>query len=319
MFNEWVHSHSNHSDPLLLSVYPKSVNFPLYHYHRQSIVPGISDPILSIIVPVATYWIVSLLFTLIDYLEWPSIEKFRIHDSAEVTRRNRISPQQVIKAVIIQQVIQTLLGLFYLEPDPINVLQRDYLTEMRVTARLVLRLAKIVLPPKHAIWIVNHYGQQITQWMYWWGIPIIQFFWASFVLDTWQYFWHRAFHQNHFLYKHIHSVHHRLYCPYSFGALYNHPLEGFVLDSLGAVVAHWASAMSIRQACALFGITTAKTVDDHCGLALPWDPLQHLFGNNAAYHDIHHQQIGLKKNFSQPYFIHWDMVMGTRMTYSMRS
>lgn len=49
-------------------------------------------------------------------------------------------------------------------------------------------------------------------------------------------------------------------------------------------------------------------------VALPWDPLQMLFGNNVAYHDIHHQQFGIKKNFSQPYFTHWDTILDTRMT-----
>ena len=57
------------------------------------------------------------------------------------------------------------------------------------------------------------------------------------VLDTWQYFLHRAMHVNKFLYKHLHSVHHRLYVPYAYGALYNHPLEGFLLDTLGALLA----------------------------------------------------------------------------------
>ena len=54
-----------------------------------------------------------------------------------------------------------------------------------------------------------------------------------------------------------------------------------------------------------------KTVDDHCGYALPWDPLQHLTGNNAAYHDIHHQSWGIKTNYSQPFFTIWDRMLGT--------
>jgi Fatty acid hydroxylase superfamily len=45
-------------------------------------------------------------------------------------------------------------------------------------------------------------------------------------MDGWQYFWHRAFHESRFLYRNFHSHHHRLYVPYAFGALYNHPLEG---------------------------------------------------------------------------------------------
>jgi sphinganine C4-monooxygenase len=60
-----------------------------------------------------------------------------------------------------------------------------------------------------------------------------------------------------------------------------------------------------------FTCSTIKTVDDHCGYALPWDPLQHITKNNAAYHDIHHQSWGIKTNFSQPFFTIWDGWMGT--------
>lgn len=94
---------------------------------------------------------------------------------------------------------------------------------------------------------------------------------------------------NKTLYKYIHSVHHRLYVPYAYGALYNHPIEGFLLDTLGAAVAQELTFMTIRQATILFAFSTLKTVDDHSGYALPWDPLQAMFGNNADYHDIHHQ------------------------------
>jgi sphinganine C4-monooxygenase len=57
--------------------------------------------------------------------------------------------------------------------------------------------------------------------------------------------------------------------------------------------------------------STIKTVDDHCGYALPFDPLQRLTSNNAAYHDIHHQSWGIKTNFSQPFFTFWDKYLGT--------
>lgn len=60
--------------------------------------------------------------------------------------------------------------------------------------------------------------------------------------------------------------------------------------------------------------TTFKTVDDHCGYALPWDPLQHITSNNAGYHDVHHQSWGIKTNFSQPFFTFWDRILGTVWT-----
>jgi sphinganine C4-monooxygenase len=134
------------------------------------------------------------------------------------------------------------------------------------------------------------------------------------VIDTWQYFLHRAMHLNKFLYRHLHSVHHRLYVPYAFGALYNHPIEGFVLDTIGAVLAETTAQMSVRQAALLFFVSSLKTVDDHCGYKLPWDPLQWFSENGADYHDIHHQVIGIKSNFSQPFFVHWDILLGTRLT-----
>ena len=96
-------------------------------------------------------------------------------------------------------------------------------------------------------------------------------------------------HMNKFLYKTIHSWHHRLYVPYSFGGGFNHPIEGFFLDLLGSALAEWITGMSIRQAGFLFTFSTFKTIDDHAGWSLPFDPLQWFTRNNADYHDIHHQ------------------------------
>eukprot|EP01097_Dermamoeba_algensis_P000274 TRINITY_DN1102_c0_g1_i1.p1 TRINITY_DN1102_c0_g1~~TRINITY_DN1102_c0_g1_i1.p1 ORF type:complete len:142 (-),score=41.30 TRINITY_DN1102_c0_g1_i1:126-551(-) len=130
------------------------------------------------------------------------------------------------------------------------------------------------------------------------------------ILDTHQYFFHRWFHTNKFLYKHVHSHHHRLYVTYAFGALYNHWLEGITLDTIGGAVAFYFSGMSVREGMFFFSFSTMKTVDDHSGYSFPWDPFQ-IFSNNAAYHDIHHQPKGIKSNFSQPYFTFWDRLLGT--------
>lgn len=112
----------------------------------------------------------------------------------------------------------------------------------------------------------------------------------------------------------FHSRHHRLYVPYAYGALYNHPFEGFLLDTLGAGIAYKLAGMNTRQGMAFFTGSTFKTVDDHCGYALPWDPLQHMTSNNAGYHDVHHQSWGIKTNFSQPFFTFWDRLLGTVWT-----
>lgn len=112
----------------------------------------------------------------------------------------------------------------------------------------------------------------------------------------------------------FHSRHHRLYVPYAYGALYNHPFEGFLLDTLGTGIAYKLAGMNTRQGMVFFTGSTFKTVDDHSGYALPWDPLQHITSNNAGYHDVHHQSWGIKTNFSQPFFTFWDRFLGTVWT-----
>lgn len=88
-------------------------------------------------------------------------------------------------------------------------------------------------------------------------------------------------HQSTYLYRNFHSVHHRLYVPYAFGALYNHPVEGFLLDTAGAAFASYMAGLSTREEILLFAISSFKTVDDHCGYKIPWDPFQIIWGNNA--------------------------------------
>ena len=102
--------------------------------------------------------------------------------------------------------------------------------------------------------------------------------------------------------------------PYAYGALYNHWFEGFLLDTLGASIAYKLAGMNTRQGMVFFTGSTIKTVDDHCGYALPWDPLQLITTNNAGYHDVHHQSWGIKTNFSQPFFTFWDRILGTAWT-----
>ena len=151
-----------------------------------------------------------------------------------------------------------------------------------------------------------------AQAIYYVIIPAFQFVLAVCVVDTWQYFLHRATHMNKYLYTTFHARHHRLYVPYAYGALYNHPFEGFLLDTLGTGIAYLISGMTVRQSMWFFTMSTIKTVDDHCGYSFPWDPLQHLTSNNAGYHDVHHQSWGIKTNFSQPFFTFWDGLLGTK-------
>lgn len=318
------------------------------------LVPGIPDKYLVLILPLVAYWTVSMFFHWIDVNDWfpqyrlhtPAEVLQRNHVSRwEVFR-------DVILQQVIQTAFGLLLG--YFEPEPlygkevydvalwahrIRMAQRalpTVLSALGVNASLLAANLKPSLPGLSGALSGGHYPwlsetisvrgevMAVPAFAYWEllmakGIyfvlvPALQFLVAIFIVDTWQYFWHRAMHMNKWLYTTFHSRHHRLYVPYAYGALYNHPLEGFLLDTLGAGIAYLITSMSPRQAMWFFTCSTIKTIDDHCGYALPWDPLQHLTSNNASYHDIHHQSWGIKTNFSQPFFTFWDRFMGTMWT-----
>lgn len=338
------------------------------------LIPGIPDRYLQLLAIVVAYWVVSIFFHVID--AYDLFPQFRLHTPAEILKRNHVTRYEVLRDVIIQQVVQTLFGVVMNSMDPEDTTGREPFDEAVWAQRI--RLAQQFIPSALAGIGLNSMElaarlrdsypmvagalsgglypsllQRVTtvtgdetlapafaSWelfaakaIYWVLIPLIQFTVAAFIVDTWQYFLHRWMHMNKWLYSKycfmrtytrfltcfilaatLHSRHHRLYVPYAYGALYNHPIEGFLLDTLGTGVAYLATFMTTRQGLVFFSVSAIKTVDDHCGYAFPWDPLQYFTNNNAAYHDVHHQSWGIKANFSQPFTTFWDRALGTTWT-----
>lgn len=213
------------------------------------------------------------------YLMFGSFDNYRLHTRQDEDEKNLVSKSTVVKGVLLQQTVQALVAITLFAVTGSSEETRDQNTNLLVI--------------------------------------FVQFVVAMVVLDTWQYFMHRYMHNNKFLYRHIHSQHHRLIVPYAYGALYNHPLEGLILDTIGGALSFLVTGMSPRTSIFFFSFATIKTVDDHCGLWLPGNPFHALFTNNTAYHDVHHQLYGSKYNFSQPFFVMWDKIFGTYMPYTL--
>ncbi|KAG0362195.1 hypothetical protein BGZ54_008716 [Gamsiella multidivaricata] len=236
----------------------------------------ISDQSLALLLPIIVYWTYSLLFHWVSVQEFPWFEKYRIHTKEEETR-NRVSLPEVIKAVVIQQLLQTALGFIVVLADDSDVVFDDEFSLARYQTWITSLLSLAGLQSLVSLSIIK----TTAQVFYYCLEPLGRFTVAMTVLDTWQYFLHRLFHVVPFLYRHFHSRHHRLYVTYAFGALYNHPFEGFLMDSVGASLAFLVSGMGNRGAFAFFSFSTLKTLDDHCGYSLPFNPLQKVFSNNA--------------------------------------
>ncbi|KAL6592660.1 hypothetical protein ACP70R_049335 [Stipagrostis hirtigluma subsp. patula] len=242
-----------------------------------------SDEALAIAVPIVVYWVYSALYMALGH----SVDKYRLHPRQEEDSKNLVSKRDVVKGVLLQQLVQAAVAaaVFTLTGEGSSVEEAEDGGEVQVSSST----SYLTVARQLAV--------------------------AMAVLDGWQYAWHRYMHLNRFLYRHVHSWHHRLVVPYAFGAQYNHPAEGLLLDTLGGALAFLASGMSPRASIFFFSLCTVKGVDDHCGLWLPGNAFHLCFWNNTAYHDVHHQLRGSRYNFSQPFFVTWDKVFGTHMPY----
>lgn len=94
--------------------------------------------------------------------------------------------------------------------------------------------------------------------------------------------------------EHVHSVHHRLYVPYSWGASYNHIFDSVITDGFSYGLGCGLAGLTTRISIILFGYGSFKNVFDHCGYQFPWNPISWITGTDPDFHDVHHQSWGLK-------------------------
>lgn len=88
---------------------------------------------------------------------------------------------QVIKAVVLQHVIQTVLGMVWLEDDATIAKRehyRDHLGEMASIAPWVADMTLVMLGRKSGEDLLRRHGESMVRWVYWWGIPSAQMLFA---------------------------------------------------------------------------------------------------------------------------------------------
>ncbi|KAL8719823.1 MAG: hypothetical protein Q9225_003226 [Loekoesia sp. 1 TL-2023] len=92
-------------DPILAHTLPSYTLNPV-----PRLLPWLSDFHLSLALPVAAYWFMSLVFWYIDKKNF--FAQYRLHTPEEFKQRNRVTVAEVLRSVLFQQAIQTALGLF---------------------------------------------------------------------------------------------------------------------------------------------------------------------------------------------------------------
>lgn len=140
-----------------------------------------------------------------------------------------------------------------------------------------------------------------------WYIIIGQLFFFI-LLDDFLYYWmHRYMHENKWLLKHIHSVHHRIRNTCGINGNYMHWVE-YVLTAGLTLVGPLLIGAHIYVVWAWVIIRQIEGADGHIGYDIPWNPAK-LFPlyKGPVYHDFHHAKF--RGNYSG--FLHYlDKYMG---------
>ncbi|XP_025056787.1 fatty acid hydroxylase domain-containing protein 2 [Alligator sinensis] len=125
----------------------------------------------------------------------------------------------------------------------------------------------------------------------WWGDPcreelptfrwvLIELLIFGLVEEILFYYSHRLFHHP-LLYKHIHKKHHEWTAPVSVVALYSHPVEHLLSNTLPVLFGPILLRSHITSTMLWVCIALAVTSISHCGYHLPFLP-------SPEFHDFHH-------------------------------
>lgn len=209
---------------------------------REPLLPPIPDNYLALILPIIAYWAMSMIYHFLDVNNY--FEQYRLHTPAELSKRNRVTRWEVVRDVILQQVIQTLAGAAVAYIDPVETVGREEY-DVAVWAQRIRFLQKAIPPtlalvgvdatglaqtvsrkghtmlagallggsyPEFVQSVILETGVEVTapaftswelslaSFIYWYFVPALQFLLAVSIVDTWQYFLHRAMHLNRWLY-----------------------------------------------------------------------------------------------------------------------
>ncbi|KAF4506944.1 hypothetical protein G6O67_005627 [Ophiocordyceps sinensis] len=263
----------------------------------KPLIAGISDSTLSLIVPVVVHWLTAAVYEL--FQRFNLFQQYRIHTSNEEGARNTISRLECLRGVLVVQALQTGLGLVLGAFRGHNVFNSS-------SWGLDVKALVFITP-----FLAEHELELLAKLFH--GLmPALRFYTALWLADTWVFFIHRAEHRNQWLYKSFHARHHELYVPYSWGGIYDHPVESLFLSVGAFAVAVAGTGMSLRESIFFSGFSSAKACTDHGGYRFPWNPVDLVTTVDAAYHDKHHQRWGFKKNFAL-HFRFWDRLLGTEL------
>jgi sterol desaturase/sphingolipid hydroxylase (fatty acid hydroxylase superfamily) len=164
---------------------------------------------------------------------------------------------------------------------------------------LVVLLAGFTWEIWFAKWSVFHLSQHVS--------PIVGGMTAYFVATFVFYWWHRARHENNYLWRVFHQIHHSPQRIEVITSFYKHPIEMMVNSIIGGLLVYSLLGLS-PAAGAIYTLCTALgEFFYHTSVRTPrWIG---YFFQRPEMHRIHHQHGRHKNNYGD--IVWWDMLFGT--------
>jgi len=142
------------------------------------------------------------------------------------------------------------------------------------------------------------------------GTIIFQVIFAFVIDDIFFYFYHRWLHENKYMLKTVHSIHHRATKPFPLEYLYAHPIEwmlGMIGAFLGFAILFIFMPVNIYAFWIFGGLRNLHEIHIHSDLELPVSS-KILLLSKTKHHDDHHAK--LTGNYSST-FIWMDRLFKT--------
>ncbi|MDG2370159.1 MAG: sterol desaturase family protein [Flavobacteriales bacterium] len=145
--------------------------------------------------------------------------------------------------------------------------------------------------------------------------PLVILIQLAFILiidDFFFYFLHRWMHNNKYILKTVHSIHHKAFSPLALEYLYVHPFEwmmGYIGPFIGIGVIGLISPVSCWAFWIYMLVRNIHELEIHSGFKTKFSQWIPFWGVNE-HHDLHHAK--LNGNYAST-FTFWDKVFKTKM------
>ena len=133
------------------------------------------------------------------------------------------------------------------------------------------------------------------------GIIVFQVIFAFVIDDIFFYFYHRWLHENKFMLKNVHSIHHRATKPFPLEYLYAHPIEwmlGMIGAFLGFAILLIFMPVNVYAFWIFGALRNLHEIHIHSDLELPISSKIPLL-SKTKHHDDHHAK--LKGNYASTF------------------